>query len=239
MHPMKKTYLFLATLIFVSVLSHSLQAQSLVLEPSSKTVTCNVVVDTDNITAFDFYFTNTGDIPITLKWKRVYKDLGAGWDSSICDFGRCYSGIPDSGTMKEMPPNEKGILMALNLTAYPGAGPGLVKIFVYKAGTPDVGDTLTWIVNAAQTGVKQKSASNVIVYPSPATNSLKCSTGSDEILIRAIALYSIGGKKVLSLGGINMRDYQIDVSSISSGMYIARLETSDGLVTLQKFEKIK
>lgn len=234
---MKQILFFLAFLLCVGTVGFA-SAQSLVLEPSSKTVTCNVPPN-DTFPKFYIHFTNSGKDTVILKWRPVQKDLGAGWDYSICDYGNCYAGIPESGTMRELPPDTIGF-MALNLHTDNGAGPGLVKIFVYKEGTPDVGDTLTWIVNYLQAGVKDdlRKFSYVSVYPSPTWNSLKCTTGSD-ILIRSITLYRVDGKKALALSGLNVRDYQIDVSDLSAGMYIAHLQTSDGLVTLQKVEKIK
>ncbi|MBP1630602.1 MAG: hypothetical protein H6Q15_1495 [Bacteroidetes bacterium] len=73
----------------------------------------------------------------------------------------------------------------------------------------------------------EKQIENITIYPNPAREDISFSS---SLMIKRIEIYDIMGKKVYSLD-INNYSKTINVSSFNKGIYIARLNTEQGLVS--------
>ena len=83
--------------------------------------------------------------------------------------------------------------------------------------------TLSGAVQDTTLGVDKFSInSDITIYPNPTTSFLNIKSSS---IIKNITIWNIQGQKVLSFDNLNT----IDVSSLQSGMYLARFDTENGL----------
>lgn len=69
------------------------------------------------------------------------------------------------------------------------------------------------------------------LYPNPAENNLIITTPNS--LLKSITLFTIIGNKVATYKGLESSEKNIDVSSLTSGTYLATVETENGVQTLK------
>ena len=100
--------------------------------------------------------------------------------------------------------------------AWAAGGFGVTKYFTYTVGE----DCAT-----ASTG--KNNALNASLYPNPTSNTLNISAQST---INTAAIYNILGKQVMRLK-INKNSESIDVSGLSSGIYLIRYTSGDAIGT--------
>ena len=74
--------------------------------------------------------------------------------------------------------------------------------------------------------VKDVFADNISMYPNPANNFINISTPEE---ISSVEVYNIVGKRVLSIK--NLKNNQVDISNLSSGMYMLRLTNGTSIAT--------
>ncbi len=85
--------------------------------------------------------------------------------------------------------------------------------------------------------VEKYPGSNFKVYPNPAQNVINIETVQD-VAVTKVNLYSIDGKLILQAKPNNTdKEYTIDISSVSRGIYVLSVETNDGRVTSAKVVK--
>lgn len=80
-------------------------------------------------------------------------------------------------------------------------------------------------------GVSENTVNTLSVYPNPATNVLTITT--DAQLIERTSVYAVNGQLMFTN---TENDRTIDVSSLSSGIYVLQIQTANGVVTT-RFEK--
>lgn len=75
---------------------------------------------------------------------------------------------------------------------------------------------------------------NLKIYPNPTNSELNILSGNSDI--RAISLMALDGKVVFvkQAEEVNTKDYRLDMSGMSQGVYILSVETKDGAVTTHK-----
>ena len=76
-------------------------------------------------------------------------------------------------------------------------------------------------------GISEIASAAITVYPNPAKNTI--SIISPEINIESISIFSLDGKEVLQQNTID--GSSIDVSELSKGVYMLRMESIDGITT--------
>lgn len=88
--------------------------------------------------------------------------------------------------------------------------------------------SVTTIVNAT-VGIKEINTGNiqVKVYPNPAQSAISFETTENE-KIQNITIVDLLGKSVLEIEKINLSKYSLDLSNVSSGLYIVKLQTENG-----------
>src|SRR5882724_7807035 len=161
---------------FLLVSAITAQAQQSYQVVPSRTL--EVSAPLDNITIFDIYQQNLDSLPINIGWKKISIQLPMEWDYSMCEFGRCYAGIPDSSEMSALPKTDSAFL-GLNIIPNGVAGKGVVKCFVYDVRYPDKHDTVTWIVTGGTAGVNAAvSTFSFAVSPNPSKGYVEISFGS-------------------------------------------------------------
>jgi hypothetical protein len=85
-----------------------------------------------------------------------------------------------------------------------------------------------------ETAIKDLTDAGIAVYPNPAKNRLNINPGSNEILNMRIC--DLTGKTLIRQTGIKQNE-TVDLSEINSGIYIIRIETTQGRFTTKLVKK--
>ncbi len=215
---------FLALFLLVCSLS---KAQTYSISPA-KTVTFSAAFY--SVTINDIYMVKTTGSTLSVTWERVSMNLPTGWDYSICDLGTCHPGLPAGPiTMNTSTSTTAESFLGLNIDPANIVGTGTVVMRVYQTGFPSNADTLTWIINAGPTGVKENLlATKLNVYPNPATNVLNID--AIDLKISKATIKTIIGTEVMQLD-LTSDNTSIDISSLPEGIYLLTIESVDGKVT--------
>lgn len=78
----------------------------------------------------------------------------------------------------------------------------------------------------ATASVKDVFADNITIYPNPANNFINISTTGN---VSTVEVYNIVGKRVLSIK--NIQNNQVDITNLSTGMYMLRLTNGTSVAT--------
>jgi hypothetical protein len=81
-----------------------------------------------------------------------------------------------------------------------------------------------------------KIITDVNIYPNPATDNITIQLINPKQSIKSISIFDLQGKEVINKQ-LNSKQLQLDVSSLSSGVYLIRGETNTGLSFSRKFVK--
>lgn len=97
--------------------------------------------------------------------------------------------------------------------------------------SPGVCDEAIFVVYVNKpVGIEETAASGIMVYPVPASGSVKVSsTGSAAI--RNLQLLDQAGRIVGRTEGVRNNETEMDLQGIETGIYILRIETDEGLVS--------
>lgn len=74
-------------------------------------------------------------------------------------------------------------------------------------------------------------AASLSLYPNPASEQLNIVAGSG--IIRQVSIFNLSGVEVYSRGSLETGHLRLDVSSLPSGMYFARVSTGKGVATMK------
>lgn len=182
--------------------------------------------DLNTLNIYDIYQINTSNNSIQLSWQLISTSIPTGWDYSLCEYGTCYPGIPNGGTMDSIVVGSMGFL-GLNINPYFIAGTAMVKVYVYETGFFSLGDTLTWIIHALPTSIHEiELQSKIICYPNPTSDVISIDLGSLKNPEKcSYEIYDPVG--ILAKKGIDWNSVEyIDVSALSSGTYFLTLFVS-------------
>lgn len=168
---------------------------------------------------------------IHYKWELVSNSFPAAWSYSLCDYGGCAVGIPQTGSMTpiSLTDAQNGVIgwFKIQLTVGTNSGNGLVEIYVYDADDYNRGDTVSWNItwDASTASLSVQTEDQFNLYPNPT---------SDKVTIDGPgayngAIYNSIGQKVISLDANGMET--IDVSKLPEGFYTVQLSTSKGILT--------
>tara|TARA_B110000908_G_scaffold135572_1_gene160435 strand:- start:584 stop:1045 length:462 start_codon:yes stop_codon:yes gene_type:complete len=91
----------------------------------------------------------------------------------------------------------------------------------------DAPTTFKFAATCASLGVSDKALLNISMYPNPASSSLNISATS---MIKNAIIYNILGKQVMNIS-INKNSESINVSNLSSGMYIIKYTIGNAVGT--------
>ena len=90
---------------------------------------------------------NKSNDSLVLGWRCIKNTLHEDWDYSLCEYGRCFAGIPSHSVIRPIAPKTEGFL---NLHLDPNliSGKGEVIIQVYELDEPKNQKYLTFTVEA-------------------------------------------------------------------------------------------
>lgn len=78
------------------------------------------------------------------------------------------------------------------------------------------------------TGIENILESEIVMYPNPARST---ATIISETIINEISVFSVVGKVIVNERVVNNKQYNLNVSALSSGIYFVKIVTDNGIVT--------
>lgn len=97
----------------------------------------------------------------------------------------------------------------------------------YGVEYPVYAQNVTIPLKKLTAGVQDKTAYDVQVYPNPATDKL---TLVSPVEVLGMQLYDVAGRSVLEQVNLQPGSNTIDLSGLSKGLYILRVQMSDGIL---------
>lgn len=109
---------------------------------------------------------------------------------------------------------------------------GQVTVVATAQDGSGVSGSLTVIVVAD--GINDYSNNSLMIYPSPAYDKLNIESSA---LINYVEVLSLSGAKIFDVRNVNNMNLVINTSSLSGGLYLIKVHTTDGTVHTSKFVK--
>lgn len=97
---------------------------------------------------------HTSNDTLQFTWNKLSVDIPSQWEASICDNSNCYTTLMENGTSLPVLPGDDG-LMLLHCTPIEVTGTGVIRYTLFEIGSPQVVDTLTWIIHAELSGLTE------------------------------------------------------------------------------------
>lgn len=230
---MKPIYI---TLSFMLVLSLSIKAQNFTFNPAQH---INEEIEAENYSSHGISLITSDLSAITFKWSLLENTLPVDWSYSLCDLGGCYVGIPNSGTMQEI--TEQNALdgitgfLKLNITASTFYGEGDVVFYVYESGNSSNGDTISMHISWANSssGIVNNTFDAIRMFPNPVESNLNFNNLNG---IENIEILGMNGQSLYDLKP-NDTEFQINLSGLKEGIYLARLTNDAGEYVTRRIVK--
>ncbi|MCW3126412.1 MAG: hypothetical protein JWO03_2070 [Bacteroidetes bacterium] len=229
--------LLAATCLFVLI--GTVRSQSTILVSASDTLRVDTTITSAAghvIQIFNLRNSSNTDT-LQMNWKVTLNtfDHNASW--SICDPNLCYASNQVGSVLRyTLLPQQPGIM---KFDFIPNCTSADATFRVHTWASNDSANTttnLTWLykVQTTCTGVKDIDASQISFYPNPVRNDAHLSIPS-SFSNGQIDIYNLIGSKVYSQAVSREKD--LDLSSLETGLYIARISENGKVIATRKFTK--
>lgn len=222
------TYVCL-TIGVVLATTHVSLAQTYSITPNDTFQATGIMEDLETLTISQL---NISSDTITLAWKKVSASVPVAWEASVCDNQMCYATLVDSGTMNQVNPSETGFVL-LHITPHVNYGTATIRYAVWDKNTPDIKDTLTFIMTVSTTsGLDEKKDQLIFNVPNPITTQVITLFGCKSELKYVIT--DLLGREFAS-GTLFPQSNSITVTSLPNGAYSLSLLDNTGKISTRKF----
>jgi len=178
------------------------------------------------------FFNNPSGDTLQLRWRSLETSLPDSWIVDLCDYGLCYSGIPQNGTMN---PVFDTIQPYLKLIVQPGTNPGSAwiwfRVFEKDHDTNYV-DVYFSLFTSGTTSTDEPQKLPLLVFPNPAFDYLFIENEGDTPQLARL-LNSAGrfvwGQKIQPRGHA-----MIDVQAYTNGFYFLQYDQHVQKILIQK-----
>lgn len=225
-------------LLFVFVLPNCIYSQDLSL--GKDTLRLEGMNSTNPDFPVDIYggftFKNINATSDTFVWARRVNDLpSSAWESAFCDLNLCHGSDVNAAEFV-LQKGDSGVMFT---HFYPGSGSGtaVMEVDIFCRENPLQKVTLVAFCTAwdALNSVSYASLETNLFYPNPAADGVlnfsKLAQHEGKVQIRNME------GKVLSVQNIQINQSNIDISSLSQGMYLVEW-ISNGQTKVQKINKL-
>lgn len=91
-------------------------------------------------------------------------------------------------------------------------------------------NSIGWLLS-----ITQEEKGEIVIYPNPAKSILNIESKGNKLV--SYQLYTLTGKNLLEENSLNNEKYVIDIRHLSSGAYIIKIQTIQGIEVLQFFKQ--
>jgi hypothetical protein len=237
---MLKKLLYL--LLFVTGFSIASHAQSIVVTPPSDTLLVDTTItDGQSTLAFDIYTLNNTTDTLQMRWKTLLNSIPRTWKISFCDPVTCWTVSRLAiGSTYPLYPGQNGDFK-LDITTYCLADSPTLSILTWApADSANTARILTWKMEISNqnctgaAGIADITTAQIAIYPNPVHSGMKVSLPG-SVNNAQIDIYNMLGSKVYTQSIDNSKE--IDVSSLETGLYVARISEGGRILATRKFTK--
>lgn len=220
-------YLILLVVATLLATASNLFAQQYRIIPNDSIITNAPFND---VTHFNISQTNLSGSKLVFSWKQIYTSIPTGWAANLCDNGHCYTDFPLSGTMDTVYSGDYG-LMSVSIDPGQIIGTAVIRYELWETASPDVKDTLTWIITASSsTGIEETTLSKAFfIYPTPAKEVVNIHALTDIKFI----ITDLSGKQIRT-GMLKAGISTLPVNDIPEGNYLISISSNQGAYRTQK-----
>jgi hypothetical protein len=154
---------------------------------------------------------------LLLAWQKISVSKPASWEVSLCDYGYCFTALPDSGNMDPIVPGDDG-LMSLHAKAHDTNGTAIIRYAVWDRANIAHRDTLTWIINCYTTALNNLTKNTPAVYSYKKVICLN----NPGLNYTRLVVYDLSGKALLKQQ-LSSDKMSFDLSFANEGFYIVEL----------------
>ena len=233
----KKLLTFLGIILMIGV-AHG---QSTILTNASDTIRIDTTVTSMSSHIVEIFTLKNNSNTDTLKmnWKVVQNTFPHSATVTLCDPNNCYSSSVFSSTIRySFLPQAFGI-MKLDFSPQCVSTSAVFKVHTWATNdSANTDATLTWILNVTAqcaTSISDIDASQISIYPNPVRNEMRINLPSN-LENGQIDIYNLIGSKVYSQS-VGKSAKEIDLSSLESGLYVARISENGKIIATRKFTK--
>ena len=169
----------------------------------------------NDIYHFNFLQNNLTTGSLIFSYEKVDVVYPIGWTANLCDNGTCFEGFPNSGTMDTVFNGDVGLMsVGINPGVIPGSS--LVQYAIWEVSTPEIVDTLTWIVTAGEPTIIDEISSIFDFIFNPQIHSLLISSNINDGFEYFVC--DLTGRALIK-GKSFQSEVSIDVASFKTGIY--------------------
>jgi hypothetical protein len=224
---MKFLFTLLSALLILGV--QDVMSQSFEFLPNDTIRKDSTLPEYQSVLEINGHVKNTGNAPLTLKWKRVTNSGTQSITQSFCDNTNCYSNNFIAGVkiMDPIAAGDSGI-MRLDLEAKCNAVSARVQVLVWVDGdSASTAKTITFLstvsstVNCLATGIDEAGASaSVQIFPNPATEFITVKFNQANTINAVVT--DINGRIVKEV--VVKSNERVNISDLGTGLYFLKPE---------------
>ncbi len=213
---------------FLIAVTNFLYAQNYSITPNDSIVG---TVPFNDIYHFNIYQNNltTGDL--VFSYQKIYTSYPIGWTANLCDNGTCFDEFPDSGTMDTVFNGDVG-LMSVGVNPGEIAGVSFMQYIIWESATPELVDTLTWIISAEAPNAIQDASTALNLFLNPTNQNLVVQTslltGFDYFI------YDMQGRLIQD-GHVYQASAAIRINDLINGIYFISVLGDNNNLTSKHF----
>ncbi|MGB4931867.1 MAG: hypothetical protein WBP43_17945 [Chitinophagales bacterium] len=203
----------LVTAVMIAV-TNLLSGQNYSISPADTIIG---TVPYNDIYHFNIIQNNLTTDALIFSYEKVDAIYPIGWTANLCDNGTCYDGFPDSGTMDTVFNGDVG-LMSVGINPGYISGTSLFRYIIWEESTPEILDTLTWIISTdgVSSVANALSASIDFIFNAQQKNVIITSNLNDGF---EYFISDLSGR-ILINGKSFQPNVSIDVASFITGIYL-------------------
>ena len=95
---------------------------------------------------------------------------------------------------------------------------------------PEIDNSLFAATHFAPASIQSTQELDIRIFPNPAIDQLNIEAGLGHASINSVSVFDMTGKEVLAIGNLNAKNYHLNVSALSKGMYLMRLKIGEKIV---------
>ena len=166
------------------------------------------------------------------KWVKIMKSYTTGWTTEVCDIANCYPESVDSAEFL-MNGGDSGSFK-VDFAPNQIVGNGKLKVLIFAVGGNRSNGDICTFTASTYLGIDGKPENLIIsMYPVPSQNKLNINyhkTGNYKVEILDLA-----GKTILVQNDHHTTSTEIDITTVPSGYYLAKIISGSGKEVVLSF----
>lgn len=223
---MRIRYFLIISMILITSLAFT---QSFILSPAD---TYEDNIELNSYSNHQISMINQTGGELTLAWESTDVNMPEAWEITLCDFGGCYTGIPESGTMFPVFDTLSAYLR-LTINPYDVSATGTVSFKVFDTKYPDEFEIIMFTIHSGNvTGIEPLDFEpSFSLFPNPA--SVELNVTNSGFKNATISFVNMQGK-VVRQSKLSDKQEVYNISELEKGLYLVLISNSTGILGQRK-----